>query len=122
MTVCIFVWMTNNKRSGKDIIPSPKPKKSKGPVTLGWSTFNDEIIRKYESQSSVGPQTIVTRHPIISFQATGSPSIASVEIHSKTEGFEQSFQDIENSQPRPSQEGNSSNLHEREGETGNPKI
>lgn len=114
--------MTKKKRPEKDIIPHPKPEKSKGPVTIGRSTFIEEIIRKVESQSSVGPWTIATRHPTISLQVTGSPSVANAEIHNNTEGSEQSFQDIENSQPRASQEGNSCNLCEGEGETGNPKI
>ena len=107
--------MTKKKRLEKDIIPAPKPEKSKGPATLGRSTFIDEIIRNAESQSSIGPQTIATRHPTISLQATGSPFVANAEIHSKTEGSKQSFQDIENSQPHPSQEGNSCNLREGEG-------
>jgi len=72
--------------------------------------------------SSVGTQTIATRHPTISLQAIGSPSVANTNIHDKTEGSKQSFQDIENSQPCPSQEGNSCNLHEGERETGNPEI
>jgi len=94
--------MTKKKRPEKDIIPPPhKPEKSKGLVTLGRSTFINEIMRKVESQSLVGPRIIATRHPIISLHATGSPFVANTEIHSKTKGSEQSFQDIENSQPCP---------------------
>lgn len=113
--------MTKKKRVEKDIIPPPIFEKSKGPVTLGRSTFIDEIIRKAESQSSVGPRTISTRNPTVTFQVAGSPSVADVEIHSKIEGSKQSFQNTENLQPNPLQEGNSCNLCEGEGEIGSAK-
>jgi len=111
--------MTKKKRVEKDILPPPRSEKSKGSVPLGRSTFIDEIIRKAESQSSVGPRTVSTRNPTITLQVAGSPSVADAKIHNKTEGSEQSFQNMENLQPNPLQEGNSCNLHEGEGEIGN---
>lgn len=47
--------MTKKKRVEKDSIPLPRYEKSKGSVPLGLSTLIDEIIRKAESQSLVGP-------------------------------------------------------------------
>lgn len=55
--------MTKKKRVEKDLIPLPRFEKSKGLVPLRRSTFIDEIIRKVESQSSVGPQIVSTRNP-----------------------------------------------------------
>ena len=60
-------------------------------MTLGRSTFIDEIIRKAKYQSSIGHQIISTRIPTITLQAVRSPSIANAEIHSRTKGLEQSF-------------------------------
>jgi len=110
--------MTKKKRPQKNPILHPKPEKSKGPMTLGRSTFIDDSLKKSESQPSVGPRTIASRQPIVSLQATGSPSVAYVEFQNKMEGTEKSFQEIENSRPIPSQEGNSCNIHEGGGETG----
>ena len=109
--------MTKKNRPENDIIQHPKPQKSKGPMTLGWSTFIDEIIRKAESQPSVRPRIVDSGHPIVSLQATSWPSVAYAEVNSKTEGTAQSFQDIENLRPIPSQEGNSCNIHGGGGET-----
>lgn len=89
--------MIKKKRPENNAIPHPKPEKSKGPVTLGRSTFIDDILRKAESQPLVGPRTVASRQSTVSIRATGSPSVAYAEVHSKTEGTEQSFQDIENS-------------------------
>ena len=84
--------MTKQKKPEKNSKPLPKPEKSKGPVTLGRSTFIDEIFKKAESQPSVGPRNVISRQPTSSLQATGSPSVAFVEVHSQTD--EQDFQEI----------------------------
>jgi len=84
-------------------------------VTLSRSTFIDEILKKEESQPSVGPRKVISRQLTSSLQATGSPSVAFAEVHSQTE--EQYFQEIENSSPKSLQEGNLSNLYEGRGET-----
>ena len=55
--------MNKKERLEKDKIPPSKLEKPKGPVTLGRSTFIDEILRKDESQSSVGPQIVAVKHP-----------------------------------------------------------
>lgn len=65
-------------------------------MTLGRSTFIDEILKKSESQPSVGPINVAFRQPIVYLRATGSPSIAYAEVHNKTVGTEKSFQEIEN--------------------------
>ena len=96
----------------------PRPEKPEGPVTLGRTTFIDNIIKKFESQPSVGPRKIASRQPTSSLRATESPSVAFAEVHSQTEETEQDSQEIENSRPISLQEGNSSNLHEGGGETG----
>ena len=82
-------------------------------MTLGRTTFIDEILKKIESQPSV--EFKITRQPTSSLQATESPSEAFAEIHSQTEGIEQYFQEIENPCISLLQEGNSSNLQEGEG-------
>jgi hypothetical protein len=81
------VCMTKKKYLEK---PKPPPKitKAQGPVLLERSTFIDDIIRKAESQASVGPRKGSTRIP----QEAVSPTTTHVEIHSKIEGTEQSFQ------------------------------
>ena len=61
---------------------------------------------------------VVSRQPNSSLQATESPSVAFSEVHSQTEGIEKDSQEIENSRPIYLQEGNSSNLCEGGGETG----
>ena len=108
--------MTKKKKPKNNPIPLTKPDKSKGP--LGQSTFIDEILKKVESQPSVDLRKFSFRQPTISLRATGSPSVAYAKFHNKTEGTEQSFQDIENSWPISSQEGNSCNIREGEGEIG----
>jgi len=45
-------------------------------------------------------------------------SAACAKVHSKMEGTEQSFQEIENLHPISSHEGNSCNIREGGGETG----
>jgi hypothetical protein len=77
------------------------------------STFIDEIIRKDESQALVGPRKGSTRIP----QATNSPTATHVEVHSGTEGAEQSFQNTHTPPLNPLDKGNSCNLEEGEGET-----
>jgi hypothetical protein len=47
--------MTKKKEPEK-LKPPPKTTKAEGPVPPRRSTFLDEIIRKVESQASVGPQ------------------------------------------------------------------
>ena len=104
-----------NKPAKENKIP-PKPEKPKGPVTLGRTTFIDEILKKTKSQPSVGPRKFICRQPTSSLQATESPSEAFAEI--KIVGIEQDSQEIENSLLISVQEGNSSNLCEGGGETG----
>jgi hypothetical protein len=79
--------MTKKKEPEK-LKPPPKNTKSQGPVPPGRSTFIDKIIRKDESQASVGPRKGSTRIP----QATNSPTTTHAEVHRRTEGTEQSFQ------------------------------
>ena len=110
--------MTKKKKPKNNPIPLPKPDRSKGPMTLGQSTFIDDTLKKAESQPSVGPRNVASRQPIVSLRSIVSPSIAYAEVHSKTIGTEQSFQEIENSHPISSQEGNSCNIREGGGETG----
>lgn len=108
--------MTKNKKPKNNPNPLPKPDKAKGPVTLGRSTFTDDIINKVESHPSVGSRKVASRQPTGSFRATGSPYVAFAEVHNKIEETEQSFQEIKNSRPISLQEGNSSNLYEGGGE------
>ena len=54
-------------------------------MTLGRSTFIDEILKKVESQPSLGPGKVTSRKPTSSLQATGSPSVAFAEVHSQTD-------------------------------------
>ncbi len=108
--------MTKEKKLEKNIKPSAKPEKAKGPVTLGRTTFIDEIYKKTESQPSVGLKKINSKQPTSSLQATALPSGAFAELHSQTD--EQDFQEIENSVSERLLEGNLSNLCEGEGETG----
>jgi hypothetical protein len=99
--------MTKKKEPEK-LKPPPKTTKSQGLVPLGRSTFIDEIIRKVESQASVGPRKCSTRTP----QATNSPTAAHAEVHSGTEGTEQSFQSTHTPPISPLDGGNSCNLKE----------
>ena len=87
-------------------------------MTLGRMTFIDEILKKIESHPSVGFKITTSRQPTSSLQATKSPSEAFAEIHSQTKGIEQDSQEIDNPCISFLQEGNSSNLREGEGETG----
>ena len=105
------------RKSKQNKIP-PRPEKPKGPVTLGRTTFIDNIIKKAESQPSVGPTKIYSRQPTSSLRATESPSIAFAEVHSQTEETEQDSQEIGNSHPISLQEGNSTNIYEGGGEIG----
>ena len=82
--------MTKQKKPEKNPKPIPKPNKAKGPVTLGRSTFIDEILEQAESQPSVGPRKVASRQPTSSFQATKSPSVAFAEVYTQIE--EQDFQ------------------------------
>ena len=50
--------MTKKKKPEINPIPLSKPKKSRGPVTLGRSTFIDEILKKAKYQPLVGPQDV----------------------------------------------------------------
>lgn len=107
----------NDKPTKRNKIP-PKTKKPKGPVTLGRTTFIDEILKRTESQPLVGFKRTTSRQPNSSLQATESPSEAFAKIHSQTEGIEKYSQEIENPCINFLQEANSSNLREGEGETG----
>ena len=84
-----------NRPTKQNKIP-PKTKKPKGQVTLGRTTFIDEILKKTESQPSVGFRKAISRQPTSSLQATESPSEAFAEIHSQIEGIEKDSQEIEN--------------------------
>jgi len=53
--------MTKQKKPEKNSKPLPKPEKAKGPMTLGRSTFIDEIFKKAESHPSVGPRKVISR-------------------------------------------------------------
>ena len=55
--------MTKQKKPEKNPKPLPKPDKAKGRVTLGRSTFIDEILKKAESQPLVGPRKVASRQP-----------------------------------------------------------
>jgi len=114
----LVLCMTKKKKFENNPKPLPKSDKSKGTVTLGRSTFIENIIKKDESQPSVGPRKVASRQPIGSLRAKDSPSIAFAKVHSKTEKTEKDFQEIENPRPISLQERNSSNLCEGEGETG----
>ena len=105
-----------NRPTKQNKIP-PKTEKPKGPVTLGCTTFIDEILERTESQPLVGFKITTSRQPTSSLQATESPSEAFAEIHSQTEGIEQDSQEIENPCIISPREGNSSNICEGEGET-----
>jgi hypothetical protein len=77
------------------------------------STFIDEIIKKGESQASVGPRKGPTQIP----QVVVSPTTSHTEIHSKYEGTEQSLQNTDLPLLNPLEEGSSNNLEEGIGET-----
>ena len=75
--------MTKQKKLETNIKPPAKLEKAKGPVTLGRTTFIDEIYKKTESQPSVGLRKINSKQPTSSLQATASPSGAFAEVHSR---------------------------------------
>lgn len=87
-------------------------------MTLGQSTFIDDIIKKAKFQPSVGPKKVASRQPTGTLRATGSPFVAFTEVQSKIEETDQSFQENENSCPISLQEGNSCKLREGGGERG----
>ena len=91
--------------------------KTKGTLILGRTTYIDEIIKKFESQASLAPRTTSIQSPNTLPQAVASPSAAHAEIHSETEGSEQSLQTTEHINTDSSREGGSCNLQEGEGET-----
>ena len=107
--------MTKKKNPKNNPIPLPKPNRYKGPVTLGQSTFIDDILKKAESQPLVGPRKVASIQPTSFLRATESPSVAFAKVHSQIE--EQYFQEIENSSTNLLQEGNLSNLFKGGGET-----
>lgn len=53
--------MSKQKKPRKNPKPLPKPDKAKGSVTLGQSTFINDIIKKAESQPSVGRRKVASR-------------------------------------------------------------
>ena len=77
----------------------PKIEKPKGSVTLGRTTFIDEIFKRTTS-----------RKPTSSLQAAESPSEAFAKIHNQKNGIEQDSQEIENPCISFLQEGIPSNL------------
>ena len=109
--------MTRKKNIETIRTNSQKSSQSQGPVILGRETYIDEIIKRAESQASVRPRTISIQNPIMLPQATASPSMAHVEIHGETEGFEQSLQTANHIGTDPLREGGSCNLQEGKGET-----
>ena len=77
------------------------------------STLIDEIIQKFESQASLGPRKGSTRVP----QASNSPIATHTEVHRRTKGTEQSFQNTHTPLFSPLGEENCCNLREGEGDT-----
>jgi len=59
-------------------------------------TFIDEMIRRVESQASVGPQKVSRKGFTLVPQAAESPTTTYGEIHRKTKGSEKSFQNTTN--------------------------
>jgi len=55
--------MTKKKKLENTPKPLPKPDKAKGPVTLGRSTFIDDMIKQAKSQPLVGPRKVASRQP-----------------------------------------------------------
>ena len=76
------------RKTKQEKIP-PKLEKPKVLVTLGRRIFIDEILKKTESQPSVGPRKVIYRQTTSSLQATKSPYVAFVEVHSQTEETKQ---------------------------------
>lgn len=108
--------MTKKKNPENNLKPLLKLDKDKVLVTLGRLTFIDKILKKTESQPSVGPRKATSIPPTSSLQAIGSPSVAFAKVHSQTE--EKDFQEIENYSPKSLPGGNFSNLCKGRGETG----
>ena len=109
--------MTRKKKIETIQNNSKKSSQSQGLVILGRTTYIDEIIRKAESQASIGPRTISIQNPITLPQAVASPSVAHAKIHGEIEGVERSLQTVDHIGIDPSREGGSCNLQEGEGET-----
>ena len=80
--------MTRKKKIKTNLNPPSKSTKPTGSMKLGRTSFIDEIIRKSESQASIGPKTISEKSPTIIPQAADSPSLTYAEIHSETKGLE----------------------------------
>jgi len=53
--------MTKQKKLEKNSKPLPKPEKAKGPVTLGRSSFLNEIFKKAESHPSIGSMKVISK-------------------------------------------------------------
>jgi len=83
--------MTWNGKIEMDQNPAAKSTKSKGSVNLWRMAFIDEIVRKAESQASVGIQAVSRKSPTIVPQVAGSPSTAYIEIQNQFGGSEQSL-------------------------------
>ena len=79
-------------------------------MILGVKTYIDEIIKKYESQTSIGPRTISIQSPTMLPQAAASPFAAHAEIHSEREGSELSLQTANHIDTDPLRERVSCNL------------
>jgi len=75
-------------------------------------TFIDEIIRKAESQASLGFQAVSGKISIVIPQAAGSPSAAYSHIQSQVGGSEESVQATISLHCDPLQEVKSCNLRE----------
>lgn len=109
--------MTRNRKIEKEHNPPPKPTKPKGSVNLGRMTFIYKIVRRAESQASIGFQAIPVKSFIAIPQAVGSPFAAYIEIQSQVGGSKQSLQATIILHYDPLQEGKSCNLREGKGET-----
>lgn len=68
---------------------TPKTTKIQGQVGLGRTTFIDEIVRKSESQASIGPREVSGKgYTIVSSQVAGTYTTTNAEIHDKAVGFD----------------------------------
>lgn len=84
--------MTRNKMTEKEQNPLPKSTKPTGLVNLRRMIFIVEIIRRGESQASVGFHAILGKSSTAIPQAAGPPFAAHAEIQCQVGGLEQSFQ------------------------------
>jgi len=84
--------MTRNRKIEKEKNPPPKSVKPKGSVNFGRMEFINEIVRKTESQVSLGFQAVLGKSYTIICQVIGSPSVAYTEIQSQVGELEQSLQ------------------------------